>query len=139
MTTPLVEIVEGIAPPTRRAISSIVVKGREARLTYAAWAGDDHDALSSSEMGEHEVSVDWDRLIDSGFRGRVAGRSRAPDTVHPLPAYTPAVLESWIADLEGSGLVGGLRVDRGHGGQVGIGTHWSTAEERADWLRSLDG
>lgn len=79
---------------------------------------------------EHALHVTFEPLLD-----RKTGRVLRmwTDAVGQLPEHSPAVLESWLADLEGSGLVCGIEVERGNTDTVKVATFRATDR----WLNSM--
>ena len=79
---------------------------------------------------EHSLHVIFEPLLDRKT-GCVVHTWN--DAVGHLPEHSPAVLESWLDDLEGSGLVCGIEVDRSNSVTVNVMTFRATDR----WLGSM--
>lgn len=111
-TTPLRAFVASIDPKLRFRISAIRIgPGR----------------LCKEERSLHVI---FQPLLD-----RRTGRVLCTwnDAVGQLPEHSSAVLESWLADLEGSGLVCGIEIEESTEGTVNVTTFRATDR----WIGSL--
>ena len=111
-TTPLRAFVESIDPKLRFRISAIRI------------------GQGCSCKEEHSLHVIFQPLSDRET-DRVLYTWN--DAVGKLPEHSPAVLESWLADLEGSGLVCGIEVDRSNAETVKVTTFRATDR----WLGAM--
>ena len=111
-STPLRAFVASIAPKLRFRICAICIGPR------------------CPCKDEHSLHVIFQPLLDRGT-GRVLYSWN--DAVGQLPEHSPAVLDSWLADLEGSGMVGGIEVVGSNRGTVSVRTFRATDR----WLSAL--